>query len=623
MSCVTYCGSVGTEICKVASNMTAGVPEDDEISALNASDAFLPTYEDTQKQFTSLTSRYRATRDSALESLREYTSILTKYLEEKNGIINGHRRDGTPTENGHQEKCAISSNAANLREVDLNAFGTPDQVLTHLLTSFLRLSMWCPFEDVRLGCKETLLYFEGQGVDVPKVLVEEPSSFIPHSHIPPVDTDDEQVYSLYVESYAQTCRLEHMVLVMGMHPQYLKEFLSVNMHLLKSDGALPLCYRSYIGILAAARLKCHYLVHLMETDFLMAGGDPEWLRGVEYACPKLQALSTLNKLLAHRPWLVNVELIKKLCAGEKGWQWSQSELIQAIVLLCHFHSLAVFCHGTGINLEIDHMQAIDLKNSAIFHRYTNGSPVNDIDNLNNYGSNGLNESGGENDIEALMQRMQKLQEENYEEVTREEMNRRFEKQKNEAATEIFPSNPADEIISEDNKSYLLKYIDDADFSYQDFAKRSDSNEIPTFRAMDFNWQDHAYSLVNSYYQPVGDMLDAKFDTAYNLTYNTLATKEHVDTSKLRRAIWMYIHCTCGIMFDDYNYGEVNELLERSLKLFIKTASCYPELTTKPVYDGFWKHFRHSEKVHVNIVLLEGRFQVELLYALRAVTEYIK
>nr|XP_039250286.1 sestrin-3-like [Styela clava] len=622
MSCVTYFESVGPEICKVANNMTAGMPEDDEISALNASYAFLPTYEGTQKQFILLTSQDRATRDLALESLREHTSTLTEYLVEKNGITDVLSRVASPTSNGHKEKCAISSNSANSQEVDLNAFGTPDQVLTHLLKSFLRLSMWCPFDDVRLGCKETLHYFENQGINIPKILVEEPSSFIPHSHIPPVDTDDEQVYSLYVESYAQTCRLEHMVLVMGMHPQYLKEFLSVNMHLLKSDGALPHCYRSYIGILAAARLKCHYLVHLMETDFLMAGGNPEWLRGIEHACPKLQALSTLNKLLAHRPWLITVHHIKELCAGGKGWQWSQSELIQAIVLLCHFHSLAIFCHGTGINLEIDHMQAIDLKNSAILHCISNDVPFDNKGDTENC-INGIGETGGENAIEALMQRMQKLQEENYEDVTREEMNRRFEKQKIEAATEIFPSSSTEEDILEDDKSYLLKYIDDADFSYQDFAKRSDSNGIPTFRAMDFNWQDHAYSLVNSYYQPVGDMLDAKFDTAYNLTYNTLATKEHVDTSKLRRAIWMYIHCTCGIMFDDYNYGEVNELLERSLKLFIKTASCYPELTTKPVYDGFWKHFRHSEKVHVNIVLLEGRFQVELLYALRAVTEYIK
>ena len=37
-----------------------------------------------------------------------------------------------------------------------------------------------------------------------------------------------------------------------------------------------------------------------------------------------------------------------------GQKWQLQELVQAIVLLCHFHSVAIFCQGTGVNLEIDH-----------------------------------------------------------------------------------------------------------------------------------------------------------------------------------------------------------------------------------------------------------------------------
>lgn len=49
-------------------------------------------------------------------------------------------------------------------------------------------------------------------------------------------------------------------------------------------------------------------------------------------------------------------------------------------------------------------------------------------------------------------------------------------------------------------------------------------------------------------------------------------------------------------YDDYDYGEVNQLLERNLKIYIKTVACYPEKTTKRVYTQFWRHFKHSEKV---------------------------
>jgi hypothetical protein len=59
-------------------------------------------------------------------------------------------------------------------------------------------------------------------------------------------------------------------------------------------------------------------------------------------------------------------------------------------------------------------------------------------------------------------------------------------------------------------------------------------------------------------------------------------------------------CLSGpsIRYDDYDYGEVNQLLERNLKIYIKTVACYPEKTTRRMYNLFWRHFRHSEKVMV-------------------------
>lgn len=53
-------------------------------------------------------------------------------------------------------------------------------------------------------------------------------------------------------------------------------------------------------------------------------------------------------------------------------------------------------------------------------------------------------------------------------------------------------------------------------------------------------------MVNRLYPDVGQLLDEKFQIAYNLTYNTMATHQGVDTSMLRRAIWNYIHCMFGI-----------------------------------------------------------------------------
>lgn len=113
---------------------------------------------------------------------------------------------------------------------------------------------------------------------------------------------------------------------------------------------------------------------------------------------------------------------------------------------------------------------------------------------------------------------------------------------------------------------------------------------------DYSWDDHGYSLVNRLYNDVGNLLDDKFKTAYNLTYYTMGTHNKVDTSRFRRAIWNYIQCMFGIRHDDYDYNEVNQLLERSLKTFIKSAVCYPERVTKRDYDRVMREFKHSEKV---------------------------
>lgn len=161
-----------------------------------------------------------------------------------------------------------------------------------------------------------------------------------------------------------------------------------------------------------------------------------------------------------------------------------------------------------------------------------------------------------------------------------------------------------------------------------------ANDFLLLLLQDYSWEDHGFSLVNRLYPDVGQMLDEKFQMAYNLTYNTMATHKDVDTSMLRRAIWNYIHCMFGIRsvpnnlsclcfyaqsalcsltlglcafsrYDDYDYGEINQLLDRSFKIYIKTMVCSPEKTTKRMYESFWRQFQHSEKVSSTFLCWPG------------------
>ncbi|XP_048413942.1 sestrin-1-like isoform X2 [Stegostoma tigrinum] len=483
--------------------------------------------------------------------------------------------------------------------------------LQQLLLLLLRLSRSCPFPDVQERSEHILQTVLDRRVKIPRPLGQGPSAFIPVKEILQKDLEDAE-RQIFIEAFVSTGRVDNVTMVMGLHPQYLESFWKTQYYLLQMDGPLPYHYRHYIAVMAAARHQCSYLVSLHISEFLHVGGNPEWLNGLNFVPQKMRNLNEINKILAHRPWLITKEHIENLLkTGESSW--SLAELIHAVVLLTHYHSLASFVLGCGIRPELDQDGGFTFRSP---------SPQScDSDSASNSGSEETVNGGASRDdlheLEILIEKMRLLQEGRQdEEASQEEMATRFEKEKRESLL-VAPT--------DDNESLSLTnlscFVEDADFGYKDFSRRGEQTP-PTFRAQDYSWEDHGYSLINRLYPEVGQLLDEKFQVVYNLTYNTMAMHCDVDTSMLRRAIWNYIHCVFGIRYDDYDYGEVNQLLERNLKIYIKTVACYPEKTTKRMYLGFWRHFRHSEKVHINLLLLEARMQAALLYALRAITRYM-
>lgn len=92
--------------------------------------------------------------------------------------------------------------------------------------------------------------------------------------------------------------------------------------------------------------------------------------------------------------------------------------------------------------------------------------------------------------------------------------------------------------------------------------------------------------------------------AYRVSVAYDITEQEVCAVKLGSHVSAVTH-----RYDDYDYGEVNQLLERSLKVYIKTVTCYPERTTKRMYDSYWRQFTHSEKVSVITADLRDMFNM--------------
>ncbi|KAM8800058.1 sestrin-3-like [Eudromia elegans] len=417
--------------------------------------------------------------------------------------------------------------------------------------------------------------------------------------------EPERPHLLFVKALASRGRPEAVTQQMGCHPQYLDSFLKTQHYLLHMDGPLPFACRHYIAIMAAARHRCRYLVNLHVRQFLRAGGDAQWLRGLDFIPPKLRNLSEINKILAHRPWLVTKEHFERLLKISE-WSWSLAELVHAVVLLAHCHALASFVFGCGCEQEEGAGGRGALKalspGSQCFCEAAGG--LGCAQELLRAGRKRSLDSCME--LDSLRERMQRI---HVETEGREE-------------TRLLQQEREEDLDGDVTRATNLAcYLQDPDFGYQDFARR-DEDQAQVFRVQDYSWEDHGFSLVNRLYSDIGHLLDEKFRRVGGLQSSAMAKRQGCEPSVFKRGIWNYIHCMFGIRYDDYDYAEVNHLLERMLKVYIKTVTCYPEKTNPEMFDRFWKQFKHSEKVHVNLLILEARMQAELLYALQAITQYM-
>ncbi|MGH0152484.1 UNVERIFIED_CONTAM: hypothetical protein FKN15_025031 [Acipenser sinensis] len=348
--------------------------------------------------------------------------------------------------------------------------------------------------------------------------------------------EEGMVQPILREAFVSLGRLDHVTMLMGLHTEYLACFLRTQHSLLQLDGPLPYPWRHFIAIMAAARHQCSYLVQLHTVEFLQVGGDPQWLGGLSCAPQKLRNLNELNKLLAHRPWLITKEHIEVLLKPGGEGCWSLAELIHAVVLLTHYHSLSSFVFGCGVNPEPDHegghafrppspcptdsprgegggsvprvllkpggegcwslaelIHAVVLLthyhslSSFVFGCGVNPEPDHEgghafqppspcpTDSPRGEGGGSVPRVEALCEVEALMRKMKLLQEQE-EEASQEEMAVRFEREKRESLL-VTPTDDSKRLPP----ASVSRFVEDPDFGYEDFTRRGEQTP-PTFRA---------------------------------------------------------------------------------------------------------------------------------------------
>jgi len=476
--------------------------------------------------------------------------------------------------------CA--ENVLNVFEESYNKNDDWKQVVAMtLLPDITRLAYKCPFKEVREPMREFLKRHDAEKSE----LERRTSYFVPEGKIISVSPKEEETRHMFEDLFASRGRLSHLDQILGWHPHFLQAFTMTTEFLMKEDGALPLCFRNYLAILASSLHGCEYIVSSQEREFVFNRGDPTWLEGVGKSPKKVQGVMKLARLLAHCPWKITPDHIRDVVEGANSW--TITELVQILAILCTYSSLCGLVFGMGLLPEID----MDKPSRArkIRKYYEVDTTTREQAQKNN---------------ENLFKKLGHSSESRMEDDRSD--------QKAIAFVDICCDTGAD------LKSKFPRYTGTKLQRYQDFNIKTEK----LHRRQDYDWRSHAYGLMTRFYPGFSPMLNSEFDVIYNLTYKRLGKAVNVDTGPFRRAVWYYVHRLYGIENDDYNYACINNYLNRQVKMFIKKCACFPQDITRKDYEIFGYDFTDDEKCHVTLLVVEARRQASLVFGLKALGKYL-
>ncbi|KAI0987855.1 hypothetical protein GJ496_000805 [Pomphorhynchus laevis] len=488
----------------------------------------------------------------------------------------------------------------------------------------------------------------------------------------------------------------------------------------------PLCisYQYSIAIMASNRHHCQYLTRiyeekLLQHDDLSINWFKRRIKNSKSLPYSFKGLYHLNKLLAHRPWSVNGDTIRRAIWFDNNNPLSIGELMHAVYILANFHSQSGFIFGCG--LEGPGVQFLGHRSlssypslHSLFKSDINSNPFN-----NEYESNqcmkfdDLNESGFE--INAIIENVKCARDTVTLNTTK--LNQQHD------TTDIHQQSRHTVMVAESrtlnggrSNGECRKSYDDvesmnsastyeristncrkrqADFSttsvvecasyfqYRPMNVREKLSNHLSLSEEQFNWDLGGMEIAEKLFPDSSQFIDAKFKAAMkaypqsnNSEYDesipgfdlsdsqdSVEIKVEVQTfpdkyKRLRTAIWEYVQDLYGVItyesscsprrktrrkepanINIWRSGDISTMdsssatwisdlladgfLNRVVGHYVKIVATSPEQITKSDFVKILKYIPPTLLIMINIIIKEARFQCELLYALRAIHQYIQ
>lgn len=100
-------------------------------------------------------------------------------------------------------------------------------------------------------------------------------------------------------------------------------------------------------------------------------------------------------------------------------------------------------------------------------------------------------------------------------------------------------------------------------------------------------------------------------------------KKIINTYPVRYAVSCYIEKILGYCHEDYNYSNINCLLETGHKKFIKNVACYPNKLQIQDFSYLRCVFKKEEILNIILLVATSKAKTQLTYLASSLYEIIK
>ena len=380
---------------------------------------------------------------------------------------------------------------------------------------------------------------------------------------------------------------------------------------LKTESILPIQWKLYLGIMAVSTMKNELLFRILEEDFLIYGGDNNWLiYGLDVVPNKIKKLAYFNELLCHQPWKINKNEIKILKNN-----MNLNEINEAILILIFFQKIAII--EELIDIKYSHSSSHSSHNSfKSENKQSTKSLIHVLDKV---------DDRIQEEMIIQLEQIKKEEDENEEkEFENENTDKNFNFFSNELEKNQDSFNSSDSTKGNKEMNLIEEFFKKHVSSENEKIAFTGCNKDIVLTYFEYDW-DTGHFILKNLSSTFIECLNNEIEYITSITSNSLGNKKinNLDNKKyIHQALIHYIEKLFGYYHEDYNYKNINKILSGHIKLikYIKKFVFFPKRINISDFQEMNKVFLHEEIIHIILLIGLIKSRIQLIYFSKALNE---